>query len=81
MVNAGIFQRRQLRDPRPVGELHRLQGRTGRPLLTATVHYGGDGHVDRIAVDCRRLYDHAGRQICRRSADPQCQHLYRAVGN
>ena len=72
----------QLADPRSIGELHCLQGRTGRPLLTATVHYGGDGHVDRIAVDCRRLYDHAGGQICRRSADPQyVQHLYRAVGN
>ena len=35
-----------------------------------------------VSLSIVGAYDHAGRQICRRSADPQyVQHLYRAVGN
>ena len=30
-------------------------------LVTSSVHHGGHGHVDRLPVDCRCLYDHARR--------------------
>lgn len=43
------------------GKLHYLQGRAGRSLLSSSVRM--PGHVDGLPVDCRRLYDHARRQI------------------
>jgi CNT family concentrative nucleoside transporter len=46
-------------------------------LSSSSLHHGGHGHVDGLPVDCRRLYDHARRQICRRGADSEhVQHLY-----
>ena len=51
-------------------------------LLTSSVYDGCHGYVDGVAVDCRGLYDHARRQICRRGADPEhVQHLYYSFGH
>lgn len=40
-------------------------------LFPSSLHHGSHGDVDGLPVDCRRVYDHARRQICRRRADSE----------